>query len=263
MKRDGRPVNGTVQTPAQHPWRPPGRSPLHFLHKHRQCRPVRRTFEQACVLDGKRTAASFAPCETSGANTPKRCTKTAGFKISMSPRGVLIINRSLSFGFPRRQSWKKTCVGCRLLCDQHNAGDGLRCVGMGLKCRIPEILRMVLEAREKPNIGRARIRRECKRKRYLDRAAVGAFAFALELVAVQNFQCRPREIRSAVGMLRVLPAPASKIPARALAKSRLKAPNEKCRAVCGTIPLSIRDGQQFDECTRKLNNVILRAPCLG
>ena len=61
----------------------------------------------------------------------------------------------------------------RIFGDHRHAGHGLRAVGMGLKRRIPEILREMMLAHRKAHIRRCRIAGESQRERKLDRRAVG------------------------------------------------------------------------------------------
>src|SRR5712691_8989476 len=69
----------------------------------------------------------------------------------------------------------------RIFGDHRHAGHGLRAIGVGLKCRVPKILREMVLARRKAQIWRGRVAGKDQRECELHRRAVGLCAFARKI----------------------------------------------------------------------------------
>ena len=85
---------------------------------------------------------------------------------------------------------KDVMIG-QIVRDQHNTRHAGGRVGMHLKGRIPEVLRVAMLAGEESDFWRFRITRERERERNLDRRAVGPLAFAFEIIGfeIADFSC--------------------------------------------------------------------------
>ena len=81
----------------------------------------------------------------------------------------------------------------RLFGDDHDTRHRRDAVGMLLKGRVPEILRIVLLACRKMNIARAAILGESERETDLHRRSVRPFCFALETQRVRRANAGARE----------------------------------------------------------------------
>ncbi len=109
-----------------------------------------------------RSAASRAPRAASGARHADTCAaNAAGVIMSIAPRGRS--NReavAVAAGASRTgKGQQEIPVARRLVGDQHDAGDARDAVGVLLKRRVPEILRIMLLADGEMDVGRALDRR--------------------------------------------------------------------------------------------------------
>ena len=155
-------------------------------------------------VTAKRSAASRAPRDMSGALTPKRRRKVAGVRTSIAPRDVTMAKPSPhEDGLAVGKDLEKSSVLLRLLGDDDNTGHCSNAVGMLLKGRVPEILRVVLLACRKVNVMCAAVFGESQRESDFHRRSVRPFCFAFEAQRVRLAYAGARErCRISVGILR-------------------------------------------------------------
>ena len=102
----------------------------------------------------KRRAASRGLADTSGAFTPNRRVKTAGVSMSIVPRESLDCEAAIARNRrPAGEGFEKMRVMLWPFRHGNNADDAGCAIGVTLKGRVPEILRVMLLARYKTNIG--------------------------------------------------------------------------------------------------------------
>ena len=113
----------------------------------------------------------------------------------------------------------------RVLGDQHGAGDGARRIGVLLKGRVPEILRIVLLAGGKADVGAPASRAKASENPTLTLRAVRPAALALEMQRLGGGDAggpKRRGVRRCIGAFQ---HQQTKAPPAAAGKSWLKLPN--------------------------------------
>src|SRR6185437_6050029 len=113
-------------------------------------------FPEASAGPENRKAANRAPPTVSGAGNPKRRSKTAGRINSIAPRrrSIAMPSPLLARGLRARKGQQEITMTRRIVGDHHDTSDGFNAVGVILKRRIPEILRIMLLTRGEMDVRR-------------------------------------------------------------------------------------------------------------
>ena len=233
MKRQRRAVNGQARTPAPRPSHPQARPLLHFRRKARPC-PANSgaACNRLASAAAKRSAASLRAARNirrgdavaAGEGGRRRhIDRAARGRDGEAVAGLLWLRAG--------KALHEVEMPLGLAGDDDNAGNARHAVGVLLKRRVPEILRIMLLAGEKADIGRRGIAREGERESDLHWRAVRppCLAFEVKQLALGDAAVRANSATSAA------PRPSRTSidrPSPRVRKSRLKAPNEKWSGAC-------------------------------
>src|SRR5262249_45807163 len=146
----------------------------------------------------------------------------------------------------------------RVFGDQHHVCDGACRVGMLLKGRIPEIFGKVLLTDGKADGGRFGVARERKGETDFGRRAVRPFARAPEMHGIGDpDRGRAKACRVCCGVIAFENEQRKSL--LILEKDPVERAEQRGEAIASKL-FGLRHGQQLDKETRKLDQVIVRAP---